>query len=1806
MRSGKIIYQAICHRLFSSRKKLVRCFLFLSLLTMSLLPSVANGQGASDLMRGSDTPVQNVIKGIVNSTSADITDPTLLVILPTGVSFGRVVSIEGASVNLGNIGVDGSSTTRITFSGIWRKNEKLSITFTRIAKCEAAETPIAVDKARLSGTSIDYSSEEYKIANPFVEFVNPVVNMVSIIAGEAYLYEGTLMNTRAGTFTSSFRLLLDHTNFVRPTKMKLSANGREVTIPSEKISNPSGDTTETLLLIDQDLLKALGYADGLYLDNSPIKLNFNIVATEKACSGATSIVVTTTTLCANSSSKNAANRNFKVLTPGVVISSLDVKRQTIDFPDKDNNGTINGDWQWVSPLDGVLPDYGVVKGGDAVQISAKGKVYTSPFMPSIRYIIAELSFGDGKHREFDWAGGLELIATKSGQNAVSTPLVAAVGVTASAVTYKLYVPTSIQLETGDEVELRISATMREDAQTGGVCTLQAELFASAVENVKTPQCRNIEQLNFKRIIIKDELQLNTSVIPVGCGKATSEVIFTSKKDSNLQINEFANELRSNHYVKEVRVYVPASTKIVGVTMLDGLSNMGVTLPSPTSTTYVDGGKTYYDAKMYVFDLTAYYGVYGESAVFKDEQTHQVLMKLDLEFEGINSGSLTTESIKYSVKPANPSTDKVLAEISTSQPIIFPVVKPTVSVLDAQPRFSFSNKKATWKLTISNTSIGAIDLEGLKLELVPQAGGVLSNLSVTYLSPASLSAPVIAGLEASLHKLEAVSGKNVHTIQVEATVSEACDNTMPVQLLLKYDPCATGKPVLLETVNVSCKRDDAELWLSQVGSGATSRSVSICADFELEVKMSVSREPVTEAYIDILLPKNSVGFNAVDFVSVKEAKLNGTYGAEQQVGSTRVQRIGDNTVRYYVERNLIEEASPLNLILKFTPTCNFSNGVKIKARPYAKYFCTTYNAVNSGVEFGISEGLEDPTLKAEFVANITFDPSTALIFDKVNSRKTAVLKLKKSSGGPATSEDKIQLVMPASLRLAALPSSAASEQVVGVGADAKRVIVWEATVLNTVPEGVEKAYSLEFIMDNPATYSDVLNGEIVVSVINKIPAVPCPGGPQPTCSGIELTAGSGSIKYSVVDVFPALAKAVEVKKKSLMDFTFTYTFTIRNLGNLPIRNVQLLDTLETFYSMGLPSNISITTSAPALIANTKYDGKLNTSLLASGSTLQPNETQVVTLSFDMKFSDAWKDRTFVIKNTSVAIGTNENGTEYKDESNSGTDPLIGKGNETVTEPLDTKIPELVFEPVIDSNMPPGFAILPDGVECFEGDSGETELKFIVKLKDGKPLDYPLCFTVFTRDGTATVADADYKAVQPIVMCIEAGKFATQNIIKVYIIGDTKFENNEECYLDIKAGANEIKWMPARIAILNDDAKPNIYIPESGIALIGDEGVANLKMVATVKPHFSKTEGTSTSTMTKFIYRITLNANASQPFTVRVKSGGTNDDATPNADYTPVDKDFEIPTGSNSVDIPVDVVPDNIPENDEVFSLSFRLLAGGVDIQEVTKFTVIRDDDFIQTLSDNLLVAYCLNDDEATQLVKLQNAISKNAPVGYEQRWYVNGVGGTPISIPTVSTLNAASTYTYFLTWYNPQENYEIPGRTLVNLYVQPEPIWTVETQPSNPIRLLTGQSLVLNVTPTDFMSYSFILNGTLEASGNKSSVALYSSKLNPQSNIQVEITDQQGCKWETSLSLSIEVAELPNAFIPGGSDPDNAIFLRGMDISIFNRWGHLLYRGTEGWDGRYKGAFVAPATYYYVVNMPDGNGKFTQVKGAVMVVGASRN
>ncbi len=89
-------------------------------------------------------------------------------------------------------------------------------------------------------------------------------------------------------------------------------------------------------------------------------------------------------------------------------------------------------------------------------------------------------------------------------------------------------------------------------------------------------------------------------------------------------------------------------------------------------------------------------------------------------------------------------------------------------------------------------------------------------------------------------------------------------------------------------------------------------------------------------------------------------------------------------------------------------------------------------------------------------------------------------------------------------------------------------------------------------------------------------------------------------------------------------------------------------------------------------------------------------------------------------------------------------------------------------------------------------------------------------------------------------------------------------------------------------------------------------------------------------------------------------------------------------------------------------------------------------------------------------------------------------------------------------------------------------------------------------------------------------------------IKLHVVSPDGCNSTVEKLIWKVMDNIPNTFTPNG-DGVNDRFMAGVKMQVFNSNGVVLYEGSEGWDGTFKGQPVLTDTYYYMLfyDMPEG-------------------
>lgn len=163
------------------------------------------------------------------------------------------------------------------------------------------------------------------------------------------------------------------------------------------------------------------------------------------------------------------------------------------------------------------------------------------------------------------------------------------------------------------------------------------------------------------------------------------------------------------------------------------------------------------------------------------------------------------------------------------------------------------------------------------------------------------------------------------------------------------------------------------------------------------------------------------------------------------------------------------------------------------------------------------------------------------------------------------------------------------------------------------------------------------------------------------------------------------------------------------------------------------------------------------------------------------------------------------------------------------------------------------------------------------------------------------------------------------------------------------------------------------------------------------------------------------------------------------------------------------------------------------------------------------------------------------------------------------------------------------------------------------------SVVFNNTSSSSLGTSSISSVWSFGNGNTQTVSAvnYSAPITqiytqPGIYNAVLYTSKGQCVDSTSRLIEVEIPsklEVPNVFTPNGDGNNDVFFVRmanltAMKISIFDRWGNLVYEienttGNVEWDGKNQyGKESAEGTYFYIMTASGKDGKSYDTKGTI--------
>jgi gliding motility-associated-like protein len=229
-----------------------------------------------------------------------------------------------------------------------------------------------------------------------------------------------------------------------------------------------------------------------------------------------------------------------------------------------------------------------------------------------------------------------------------------------------------------------------------------------------------------------------------------------------------------------------------------------------------------------------------------------------------------------------------------------------------------------------------------------------------------------------------------------------------------------------------------------------------------------------------------------------------------------------------------------------------------------------------------------------------------------------------------------------------------------------------------------------------------------------------------------------------------------------------------------------------------------------------------------------------------------------------------------------------------------------------------------------------------------------------------------------------------------------------------------------------------------------------------------------------------------------------------------------------------------------------------------------------------------------------ASPNNAFSNLNYSWDVNGAGvGTNNPIYIGSTLSAGDVVSVELIYDDVCGN----SNTVVSnqLTIAANPIVDAGTD----ITIVQGGSAQINATSSIIGVYDWTPSTTLNDATILDPIATPTTS----TEYTITVTTPQGCAASDMIMIKVDDLALgiDNSFTPNDDGINDTWVIHNLELypelnmQIFNRWGNLLYEQNNTytpWDGKFKGEPLPSETYYYVLEL--GNGQ-EAIKGIVTIV-----
>lgn len=220
-----------------------------------------------------------------------------------------------------------------------------------------------------------------------------------------------------------------------------------------------------------------------------------------------------------------------------------------------------------------------------------------------------------------------------------------------------------------------------------------------------------------------------------------------------------------------------------------------------------------------------------------------------------------------------------------------------------------------------------------------------------------------------------------------------------------------------------------------------------------------------------------------------------------------------------------------------------------------------------------------------------------------------------------------------------------------------------------------------------------------------------------------------------------------------------------------------------------------------------------------------------------------------------------------------------------------------------------------------------------------------------------------------------------------------------------------------------------------------------------------------------------------------------------------------------------------------------------------------------------------------------AVFKNTSLGGMQFLWEFGDGTTSTASEPIHLYNNTGTYQVRLIATDTVTCNKVDTSAYFTIRVSPNPVssFTYSPQPTEPNTAVSFLNSAIGGT-----RYKWIFgDGDTLFTVRPDTLVRHLYNSTGTYNACLVSYNNSGCSDTSCQSIQITVInglDVPNAFSPNGDGRNDKIYVRGYGIakmtwSIYNRWGTLVYKGSdpnEGWDGTYKGRVQTQDVYHYTL------------------------